>query len=78
MIFTREKEFFKLLFYSYMTSNQDIASDVAGGGGGGGVFRTSQKCWNDIKASENVAYMCQVLRSCCKLKINQSWHARVS
>ena len=76
MIFTREKEFFKLLFYSHMTSNQDIASDLAGGGGG--VFRTSQKCSNDIKASENVAYMCQVLRSCCKLKINQSWHARVS
>ena len=38
MIFTREKEFFKLLFYSYMTSNQDIASDVAGGGGGGGCL----------------------------------------
>ena len=59
MIFTREKELFKLLFYSYMTSNQDIASDLAGGGGGGG-FRTSQKCSKDIKASENVAYMCQV------------------
>ena len=77
MIFTGEKEFFKLLFYSYMTSNQDIASDVAGGGGGG-CLGQSQKCWNDIKTSENVAYMCQVLRSCCKLKINQSWHARVS
>ena len=55
-----------------MTSNQDIASDLAS------LFRTSQKCSKDIKASENVAYMCQGLRSCCKLKINQSWHARVS
>ena len=67
-----------------MTSNQDMASDLAGGGGGGGggaggaCLRTSQKCSNDIKASKNVAYMCQVLRSCCKVKIDQSWHARVS
>ena len=59
-----------------MISNQDMASDLAGGA----CLRTSQKCSNDIKASasENVAYMCQVLRSCGKLKINQSWHTRVS
>ena len=67
----------------YVTSNQDMASDLArggrgGGGGGGACLRTSQKCSDDMKASEDVAYMRQVLRSCCKLKVNQSWHACVS
>lgn len=67
-----------------------MASDLACGGGGGGkgegegegdggaCLRTSQKCSDDMKVSEDVAYMRQVLRSCCKLKVNQSWHACVS
>ena len=58
----------------YVTSNQDMASDLATGA----CLRTSQKWSNNIKASEDVAYMCQVLRPCCKLKVNNSCHARVS
>ena len=45
---------------------------------GGACLRTSQKSSDDMKVSEDVAYMRQVLRSCCKLKVNQSWHACVS